>query len=271
LKPAMVKSLILASFANAVWVSALVYAIDHTSMAQAYLFNNCQSFIIVFYKYFTRQKVTQYEFIGTCLAAVGAIFVASDNDIYSYYHVDFSQETSLQRFLFGDLLAFLGSIAAASFFLINAEIKHKYPLYTGITIMAVLGSIYMSLFSLIVDGANISFDPYNGIFGLFTEKWIGIFIIIGIVTGLGCYVLYVVVSKLLDTVIVTVALNFEPVFSAIIVWIFGMQSLPGPLTYVGACFIIPGVIFVVLGQHELKRQESYYSVEMEKMSIASTL
>jgi drug/metabolite transporter (DMT)-like permease len=268
-KPAVIRSLVLASLANSIWVGFLVYAINYTSMAQAYLFNNCQSFIIVFYKYFTRQKVSQYEFIGTAIAGIGAIFVASDND--HYIMNDTAAPESWWDRGYGDLLAFIGSIGAAAFFLINAEIKHKYPLYTGIIMMSIMGSIFMSAFSLIFEEAQFSFDEYHGIFGLFTDKWIGTYILIGIVTGLGCYVLYVVVSKMLDSLIQTVSLNFEPIFSALIVWYFGMQELPGVLTFIGAMFIIPGMICVVLGQHELKKQEGYYSVEMNKMSMASQL
>ena len=49
----------------------------------------------------------------------------------------------------------------------------------------------------------------------------------GIVSGLGCYVLYIIVSKILDTIVLTIALNFEPILSAFIVWILGWQDLPG--------------------------------------------
>ena len=112
----------------------------------------------------------------------------------------------------------------------------------------------MIIFSLIFEGAEISFDPYNGIFGLFTEKWFEFYIWIGLVCGLGCYVLYVVVAKLLDALVIGVTLNFEPVGSAILVWLLGVQSLPGILTIIGSLFILPGVILVVYGQDKASKQ-----------------
>jgi len=49
---------------------------------------------------------------------------------------------------------------------------------------------------------------------------------VGIVTGIGTLFLYSVASKVFSMVMYTIGLYLEPVFGALIVFIFGIEDLP---------------------------------------------
>ena len=75
-----------------------------------------------------------------------------------------------KRIFCGDLLAFGGSIAATIFFVSSKQIKNEFPLYFRILLMAFTGAVNMALMSILFEGSTLDFDPYTGIFGLFTPK-----------------------------------------------------------------------------------------------------
>ena len=71
---------------------------------------------------------------------------------------------------------------------------------------------------------------------------------LGIVIGLGVFVLLIVIPTFLDTLIVSVALSLQPVISSILVWILGMQAFPGIITMTGTMFVLPGLGLITYGQ-----------------------
>ena len=71
---------------------------------------------------------------------------------------------------------------------------------------------------------------------------------LGIVIGLGVFVLLIVIPTFLDTLIVSVALSLQPVISSILVWILGMQAFPGIITMTGTMLVLPGLGLITYGQ-----------------------
>ena len=136
-----------------------------------------------------REKLTCLEIIGVIVSSLGVLTLfidensESDNDIAR----DFSGSKIIiqhnllilyiskivprwERFVFGDLLAFFGAIAATAFSLMNKKAKNHYPIYGGISFMAMIAAIFTAIISIIFEGSNFSFDPIIGIFGLFTSQ-----------------------------------------------------------------------------------------------------
>ena len=58
------------------------------------------------------------------------------------------------------------------------------------------------------------------------NRWGLYMIAVGFVSGIGTLFLYIVASKVFTMVIYTIGLYLEPVFSALIVWIIGIENLP---------------------------------------------
>ena len=181
--------------------------------------------------------------------------------------VDLSQVSFMERLVFGDLMGILGSVGAAFYFTKNHELKYDFPLYLGIMCMSFLGFVQISFASILFEGATLSFDAKNGLFGLFSQEWFVTYIYIVIITGYGAYVAYVLALKYFKALLVSVVLTLEPMAGAVIVYILGWQSFPGPLTLMGFMIILPGIIVVSIGKDQKPTSENKENVEGERTAL----
>jgi len=261
--------ILLSTLANSMWTSTIIYALNYTSVSHAVLLSNCHALIIVLWKIVRREQVSHIEILGTIVSFFGASVVVNDGQ--SGPSIDLGQIPLWQRFLYGDLLAFSGSIGAAIFFMVSRQVRNDYPLYFRIFIMAICGGINMGVWSIFLDGSTIDFNPNTGVFGLFTPERFYFFIFLGVVIGLGVFVLYVIITNLMDPLIVSVTLFFEPVVSALLVWVLGMQAFPGIFTWLGTGIVIPGLIMIAFGQNKREQKEKKIKDDSELVSIKSNM
>ena len=55
----------------------------------------------------------------------------------------------------------------------------------------------------------------------------------------------------------------EPLISALLVWILGMQSFPGIITWIGTLIVIPGMILITIGQSKINSAKNQKYIEIE--------
>jgi len=239
----------LATGGHSIWTVATLISVNYTSVAQSFLFLNLHAIMIVAYNILKKIPVSRPEVLGSLLATFGTVFLAFDGNIHSSEGmVDLSKVTLFERIVYGDIVGILGSVGAAFYFTKNAELKYDFPVYLGIFAMSVIGFFQISIASFILEGSTFSFDPMNGLFGLFTQEWFVTYIYVVIITGYGAYVCYVFALKYFDALLVSIVITLEPIVGAIIVFLLGWQSFPGPLTIIGFFVILPGILIVTLGK-----------------------
>lgn len=127
-----------------------------------------------------------------------------------------------------------------------------------------LVSVYMFLSAFFFNGVTFDFDSFWGIFAILEQKHFVAFMYMGIILCLGVILSFVMVSNLFpDTIVPSLAMTFEPTISSAFVYGAGVQKLPGSLTFFGYILIIPGNMFILLGQWMQKTSEE----EKEKREI----
>jgi len=254
------KTMFIATTGHSIWTVATLISVNYTSVAQSYLFLNLHAIFIVGYNALKGIKVTRPEVLGSLLATFGTVFLAFDGNIHSTEGmVDLSKVTLFERIVYGDLVGILGSIAGVFYFTKNAELKYDFPVFLGIFAMSVIGFFQITIASFIFEGSTFSFDPMNGLFGVFTQDWFVLHIFIVIITGYGAYVCYVFALKYFDPLLVSIVLTLDPIVGAIVVFSLGWQSFPGPLTIIGFFVILPGVVIVTLSKSKRLRNSLQHS------------
>jgi drug/metabolite transporter (DMT)-like permease len=238
-----------ASLGYSAWTVGLVIALNHTSVAQASLFANLCPIIIILNKMCNKEYLNQLEKFGTLVALIGVLFLIFDKDFSSKEGmVNIANVGSLDRFLFGTVIAILGSIGGAFYLTKNQEVKYDYPPVFGIFVMAIMGFVQITVASMFLEGATLNFNSQTGILGLFSGEWFLIYVFMTLIVGYGGYFGYAYSVKYFDASFISLVLVFEPVVGALVVYIAGWQSVPGLLTFLGAFCIIPGIIVVIKGQ-----------------------
>jgi len=238
-----------ASLAFSTWTVGLVISLNHTGVAQAALLSNLCPMIIIFNKLSNKEYLNQFEKIGTMAAVLGMFFVMFDQDLHSKTGmVDLEKISPFDRFIFGSLVAILGSIGGAFFLTKNQEVKYDYPPVFGMFTMAIMGFLQITFASMLIEGATLNFDAQTGVFGLFSGEWFMTYVFMTVLAGYGCYLGYVHCVKYFDASFISLILAFEPVVSALVVYVSGWQSVPGLLTFLGVICIVPGLVAIIKGQ-----------------------
>ena len=98
-----------------------------------------------------------------------------------------------------------------------------------------------------------SFDPHEGIFGLFSYEQIKISILLGpIGMSIGGYTLAL---KYFQPHIVGNAFVIEPFLGQFLGWITHQDQVPGILTFIGGIIIILAIMIVAKGSNESAKSD----------------
>lgn len=248
---AVVNKLIIAAFFHSLWIISFAYSINYTSMTHVYILNNMDVFIYCIFKMIKREKISGYEKFGFSMTLIGILLIYIDKDIL--FFTKESPEYSL--ILKGNTIALLGSISAALYLSSCYGITEDYPSWLGLTLINILSSINQLLFALIFNSATFDTNEYSGIFGLFTKRWFLIHIGISLLTGFGCYCLLILISKKLSPLHHNFILNLEPLSGALMTFLFGLENLPGILTWISMLIIIIALTAISLGRTQSDLQD----------------
>lgn len=108
--------------------------------------------------------------------------------------------------------------------------------------------IFMIFSAYFFNGATFNDDTEWGVFGLFTAKHFSNFLYLSILLGMSAFITLTLVSRLFpDPLIIAIAMTMEPIISTFLWHIVGVQTLPGPFTWIGYLLIIPGIIVILTG------------------------
>jgi drug/metabolite transporter (DMT)-like permease len=248
---AVVNKLIIAAFFHSIWIISFAYSINYTSMTQVYILNNMDVFIYCFFKMIKREKISGYEKFGFSLTIIGVILIYINTDIL-FFTKDTPDYALIAK---GNTIALLGSIAAALYLSSCHGITEEYPSWLGLTLINILSAINQLLFALIFYSATFDTDEFSGIFGVFTKRWFLTHIGISFLTGIGCYCLLIIISQKLSPLHYNFILNLEPLSGALMTFFFGLENLPGILTWIAMIIIIISLTTISLGRAQSDIQD----------------
>ena len=251
----VIRKMVIAAFFHGIWTITFAYSINFTSITHVYILNNLDIFINCFFKIFRREKISTLEKIGFLITIIGIILLYIDNTFDGAKTPDFT-EISLSNILFnGNTIAFLGSIAGAFYLLTCYGITEDYPSWLGITIINFLSSIFQLAYSVLFESASFDSDTYYGVFGLFTLRWFFIHIGISLITGIGCFCLMIIISRIFIPLHYHFLLHLEPVSGSIMTYLLGLQMLPGLWTSISLIVIIVASTIILVGKNQIEAQD----------------
>ena len=121
------------AFHFAFWISSLSY----TSVASSVVLVTISPLIVgVASHFFTADRLSKVTLLGICVSIVGGMLI-------SYSGVQLGS-----RMIFGDLLAIMGSLAVAAYFMIGRNLRGRLPLLSYISITYSAAAIVLLLLSL---------------------------------------------------------------------------------------------------------------------------
>ena len=196
-------------------------SLNHTSAFRSTLLVCLNPFWVALWEWKRGIPPSKGFWIGGILAFVGICIMS----------IDASPSNSS---LLGDLLALLGGMLGAAYFLIGKQAREELDIYTYGSWTCLSSAAWIALLAL-VQGESLLVQPNEWKFLLYMAIGPQLFGHIGL-----NYVLKYVSASFLS-----VLLLFEPVGAGILAWIF-LYEVPESSTMVGAIVVMLGLAYVII-------------------------
>jgi drug/metabolite transporter (DMT)-like permease len=185
---------------------------------------------------FFHEKVKKTILLGVILTLVGGIIIAlSENCSSSILHpvCNFEMTHIVGNRVLGNILALLGALMAAGYFIIGKNVRKRISLIPYVFIVYATSAVFLSLL-IIVTKPEV--HPYQTL----TYLWL---ILLAIFPQLIGHSLFNWSLKYISATFVAIATMGEPVGSTILAIII-FREIPTPLKVVGAIVILSGIYIV---------------------------
>ena len=217
-----------------------------TIASHTYILHSLSGVIIIIYKLIARMDVHILEKVGSLAVVIGTVFLMWDPNVQKTG----DQETSI----FGEILALLWACIFALFLPWNKALLSKMPALVILVFNSFISLICSAIILLLFWNSDlsklISFDPHEGIFGLFSNEQILVTFLLGpfSILSLGGYALAL---NYFQPHIIGNAFVAEPFLGQVLGWTTNQDKVPGILTFIGGFIVLPSVLIVAKGSHEL--------------------
>lgn len=282
LRPENFRRLYFASFAQSFWFTTILFSFDWTYISHALVLGALSNFFLSVSRALNGLENHSYEKGGQALVLLGVLFIVGDSVALhpaempdSHYH-DYVNSKYLTRDWYhrvaGDLACFVVSYITSRFAVLNQDLKNYYPSFLSMSLWFMLNFFNMGISAFFLSGTHfMSIDNFWGFFGLFSQEHLASFMYMSIILMAGMLISSLLIKDLFPNVIPAIAGVFESTLSIVFIWLASVQMLPGPLACLGCVFIMPGMLMIIIGHHELtateqaKRLEQHRELEMRTL------
>lgn len=215
------------------WITSLEYT---TIASSVVIVCTTPIWVTLFGIIFFHEKVDKVILIGVFLTLLGGIIIAlSESCSTSFLHpvCNFEMTQSAGNRILGNILALLGALTAAGYFMIGKTVRKQVSLIPYVFIVYATSAIFLCVL-LIFSGSEI--HPYQPL----TYLWL---ILLAIFPQLIGHSLFNWSLKYISATYVAIATMGEPVGSTILAIII-FREIPTPLKVVGAIIILVGIYIV---------------------------
>jgi hypothetical protein len=185
-------------------MSCFSFSVDSMHMTSAYSLSNSFPLILCLFKFIKHSKLSIEEYLGVFISLLGITLIIS----------------SQEEILWKSLIALLGGVFASIYFQISSLIKDNYyPWIVAITMISFFSSIFLTIFTLILESATLSFSPINGIFGYLSSEWILLYSFICIITSVSVTFLYQFLSDRINNFFFDIMVGIETAVAVYLVYL----------------------------------------------------
>jgi drug/metabolite transporter (DMT)-like permease len=212
-------ALLAAHFAT--WIPSLQY----TTVAASTVLVTAAPVFVAIGSVWMGGRVAPAAAVGIGVALAGAVVVSGGDFAVS------------GRAVFGDVLALIGAIVAAGYFLIGRNLRQRLSLLVYVTI------VYATCTVLLVPVMAIAGAAFTG----FSAKTWLMLVLMALVPQILGHTVFNFLLRDLDPTVVTVAIMGEPVGATLLALAF-FGEIPSWWTAVGGVLILAGIYWAITGQ-----------------------
>lgn len=238
------KALIL-GVVHALWSLGFGLSVNSTSMMHVYLMNGLDVLFLSVFRAFTSSKMIRLEMLGVFGLGITIVLTLVDKAGPSGFG--------------GDFLALAAGLVLACY---SYSIE-KYELNSPFWLCSLIISLFSSVLLMIIGGVcggTWDLDENTGVFGLFTQKWFFIHIIISLSAGIFYFSFLNVLRKHYEETVIRVLLGLITFLGGFLNYFLGFEGIPSVLSLVaGGIAIVAGVLVLTA-----KRKSEGLEFELDK-------
>jgi drug/metabolite transporter (DMT)-like permease len=213
----------------ATWIASLEYT---TVASSVVLVSLAPLFVALLSPFVLREPLSRWVWLGLGLSLAGSVIVGLSDacEWQAGLHCPPLSEFVGGKAFLGNLLAVLGAVTVAGYFMIGRMLRHHLPLLPYISLA------YGSAAIVLLAATLLSGHPLVG-YPKHTYLWL---ILLALIPQLFAHSTYNWALRYLPAAIVTIALLGEPVGATLLAYIL-LGERPGRLMLVGAILILAGI------------------------------
>jgi drug/metabolite transporter (DMT)-like permease len=228
---------LLAGFFLAIHFASWITSLEYTTIASSVVIV-CTTpiWVTLFGVIFFHEKIEKAILIGIILTLLGGIIIAiSENCSSSILHpvCNFEMTHIAGNRVLGNILALLGALMAAGYFMIGKSVRKRISLIPYIFIVYATSAVFLCILILFT---RSEIHPYQPL----TYLWL---ILLAVFPQLIGHSLFNWSLKYISATYVAIATMGEPVGSTILAIII-FREIPTPLKVIGAIIILAGIYIV---------------------------
>ena len=216
------------------WIGSLKLEGVSVSVASSVILVTSHPLLVGLLSHFVlRERLNSWMALGIGLGFSGVVVIA------------FADSTARSASLVGDLLAFLGGVAAGFYFLAGRRLRQRIPLLAYAFVVYVTATGVLLLYTLIL---RESLVPVGNV-----PRELGLFLAMAMIPQIGGHTLYNWSLRWVPAPIVSLSLVGEPIGSSLLAWAL-LQQVPGIAIGIGGALALAGIYLTAMGQGNRARE-----------------
>ncbi|HEX9340658.1 MAG TPA: DMT family transporter [Thermoplasmata archaeon] len=216
------------------WIGSLKIEAVNVAVASSVILVTSHPLLVGVLSHFVlRERLNAWMAIGIALGFSGVIVIAvADSGARSASGI-------------GDLLAFLGGVAAGFYFLLGRTLRQRIPLLAYAFVVYVSATAFLFLYALVL-GASLT--PTGDV-----PREMALFLAMAVIPQIGGHTLYNWSLRWVPAPVVSLSLVGEPIGSSLLAWALLSQT-PGIAVGIGGALALAGIYLTVMGQGARTRE-----------------
>src|SRR5467141_42308 len=216
----------------ALWISSL--KVEGESIASSVVLVTSHPLLVgLLSHYVLRERLNAWMALGIGLGFSGVVVIA------------IADSNARSSSLVGDLLAFLGGVAAGFYFLAGRRLRQRIPLIAYAFVVYVAATGVLLLYTLVLRESLVPVGDLRTELILFLAR--------AVIPQIGGHTLYNWSLRWLTAPIVSLSLVGEPIGSSLLAWVL-LTQVPGVAVAIGGALALAGIYITVVGQGARTRE-----------------
>src|SRR5437899_8432611 len=216
------------------WIGSLKIEGVSVSVASSVILVTSHPLLVGILSHFVlRERLNAWMAIGIGLGFGGVVVIA------------IADSSARSASLVGDLLAFLGGVAAGFYFLAGRRLRQRIPLLAYAFVVYVTATAFLFVYTVVLQESltQVGDGP----------REMTLFLAMAVVPQIGGHTLYNWSLRWVTAPIVSLSLVGEPIGSSLLAWAL-LNQVPGVAVGVGGALALAGIYLTVMGQGARTRE-----------------